>query len=284
MSHRVLVTGGAGFIGRQAVSALSARGFDVVSVGRADGDLLDPVTAQRLVERTRPSHLLHLAWETTPGAYWTHSDNPHWLAASERLLDAFYDQGGLRAVTGGTCAEYDWARASVCVEGTTPTVGPDATPYARCKLALSEIAAARDAAHGRIFLPYGPHEAPVRLVPSVIRALLDGERARCSPGTQVRNFMHVADVGGVLAALVDSEVQGPVNIGSSERHSVAEVVSTIGRLLDRPDLIELGALPARPDEPALLVPDVSRLEEVGWSPGWDLETGLQQTIGWWKAR
>ena len=72
-------------------------------------------------------------------------------------------------------------------------------------------------AWGRIFFQFGPYEHPDRLVPSVIRHLLLNQEALCTHGRQIRSFLHVADVGAAFAHLLDSEVQGPVNIGSDER-------------------------------------------------------------------
>ncbi len=64
-------------------------------------------------------------------------------------------------------------------------------------------------AWGRVFFLYGPGEAPGRLVASVARALLAGERAATGDGTQIRDFLHVDDVAGAFAALLDSDVTGP---------------------------------------------------------------------------
>ena len=86
-----------------------------------------------------------------------------------------------------------------------------------------------------------------------------------------------------LVALLDSNIEGPVNIASGEAVSVAEVVQEIAHQLERPNLVQLGALPSAEDEPPLLVADVARLrDEVGWSPRYDLASGLAETINWWK--
>jgi nucleoside-diphosphate-sugar epimerase len=59
----------------------------------------------------------------------------------------------------------------------------------------------------------------------------------------------------------------------------------VARALGRPELLTLGARPAPPGEPAMLVPDIGRLSgEVGWSPRWALDEGLQDTVRWWRAK
>src|SRR6202790_4494362 len=69
-------------------------------------------------------------------------------------------------------------------------------------------------AWGRIFFLYGPHEEPSRLVAYVVQSLLRAEPALCSDGNQVLDFVHVEDVASAFVALLESKVEGPVNIAS----------------------------------------------------------------------
>ncbi len=296
---RVLVTGAGGFIGRQALAPLAARGFEVVALSRGSapgiagvqwrhGDLLEPSAARRLIGDVRPSHVLHFAWFTEPGQFWSSPENARWVGATEALLLAFEAAGGGRFVAAGTCAEYDWSSGGVCSEASTP-IRPS-TPYGRAKDAarrLADAAAARgaiSAAWGRVFHLYGPHEHPSRFVASVIRALLSGEPARCTAGTQVRDFLHVADVGDAFAALVDGDVSGAVNIASGEPVTNASVARLIAELTGRSDLLHLGAVPMRPGDPDRLVADIARLRDVvKWSGKRTLMEGLTETIAWWRG-
>lgn len=256
-------------------------------------DLLDPAAVDRLLIAVRPTHLLHFAWIATPKLYWMSAENFSWVAASLHLLQAFQKNGGTRVVIAGSCAEYDWARVDVCREYSSPlasSAATVATPYAICKLALQNMLASYSVhvglsiGWGRIFSPFGPYEHPDRLVPSIVQNLLLNQEAQCSHGRQVRNFLHVADVGHAFAALLDSALEGPVNIGSAERISVAALVERIAKRIGRTDLVRLGARSAYTNEPAILVPDVSRLyDEVGWRPGFTLEEALADTISWWQG-
>jgi nucleoside-diphosphate-sugar epimerase len=175
--------------------------------------------------------------------------------------------------------------------GTAAFTTRSATPYAECKIAMQKALARFGKVHGmstawgRIFFQFGPHEHPDRLVAHVIISLLAGRNALCSHGRQIRSFLHVADVGGAFAALLDSDVEGPVNIGSGERISLAELVGQVGSQIGRPDLLRLGARSTSPSEPALLVPEVQRLyTEVGWRPEFTLSAGIADTIAWWRAK
>jgi nucleoside-diphosphate-sugar epimerase len=263
-------------------------------VRRHVADLLNAASIQRLVAAVRPSHLLHFAWVAAPGIFWTSADNERWRHASESLLEAFVAAGGRRAVMAGSCAEYDWSRAGVCDEFTTPLVEPEAagvTPYAAAKRRLQRHVAALDrtgvvsAAWARVFFQFGPHEHPQRLVASVIARLLENRPAECTHGRQIRSFLHVADVGEAFARLLDSGLRGPVNIGSAERVSIADLVRLIGVHAGRPELIRLGARTAPPDEPALLVPAVERLHAaVTWRPRFTLDSAIADTLAWHRRR
>jgi nucleoside-diphosphate-sugar epimerase len=296
---RALVTGATGFVGRHALAALVQRGFEVHAVtcsGRRteahvswhDADLLESGSAEALLRTVQPSHLVHFAWFAKPSEFWSSAENERWLDASTRLVQAFAEAGGLRAIVAGTCAEYEWT-SEIYVEGETPLV--PATLYGRCKDMLRQRAEkiARESdievAWGRIFFLYGPHEYPQRLVPSVVRSLLRGEQAACTEGEQVRDFMHVEDVGDAFGALADSHVRGTVNIAAGSRTRVRDLVELIGHIVGRPDLLRFGAIPAPSNDVPVLVADVTRLrEEVGWAPRLSLEQGLVQTVEWWRRQ
>ena len=278
---RVLVTGATGFIGSHAVRALEERGHEVHA---AQGDLLDPGTAAEVVAAAGATHLLHLAWYAVPGKFWTAPENEAWVEATLRLLRAFYTAGGRRAVGAGTCAEYDWTGPGLLSETATPL--RPATLYGQAKARTFEAGAALgELSWGRVFFLYGPGEHPDRLVSSVARKLLAGEEAPTTEGSQVRDFLHVADVAGAFAALVDSDVTGAVNVGSGQPVTVRAVVDEVARAAGRPDLLRPGALPQRAGEPPNLVADVGRLrDEVRFRPRYDLESGIKSTVNYWKKK
>lgn len=296
---RVLVTGGTGFIGRQSIEPLVRLGYEVHAAVRRppaqgpatgvmwhEADLLDPQVAMSLMKAVRPSHLLHLAWYAEHGKFWAAPVNVEWVEATLRLVRTFAAAGGTRAVLAGTCAEYDVA-TGFCSEAVTP-LRPHSL-YGAGKLAVERVIAAASEglavsyAWGRVFFLYGPHEHPNRLVSSVIRSLLQGEPAMCSHGRQLRDFLHVADVASAFVHLLDSEVEGPVNIGSGVPHFIGTVSEHLGAMTGRSDLLRMGAVGVAPDEPPLILADVRRLtNEVGWRPHWTLDTGLRATLEWWQ--
>jgi nucleoside-diphosphate-sugar epimerase len=299
-SASVLVTGASGFIGYHCLDALAKEGAEVHAVARREMgfdapnvrwhrvDLLEPGAIPRLLTASRPTHLLHFAWHVVPGLWTTAGadQNLRWVACSLELLSRFAECGGKRLVMAGSCTEYDW-NAGRCSEFETATT--PATFYGKCKDGLRRLLVhysdetSLSSAWGRIFFVYGPREHPSRLVSSVARALLRDEPARCTHGSQVRDYLHVQDVADAFIALLGSEVRGPVNIGSGVPVQLKEIAFTIGDILQKRHLVQLGAVPARADEAPVVFADVTRLrDEVGWRPRHDLDSGLRQTVDWWS--
>ncbi len=297
---RVLLTGATGFIGRHCLAPLSALGYEVHAISHFSttpdapavlwhpADLLDPRGIARLLADVRPTHLMHLAWYADPRDYRTSPENLAWCQAGIELVRRFVESGGRRAVFAGTCFEYD-PRYGYCSEGLTPEAS--STLYAACKNSLRQVTAkyAADvglsAAWARVFYLYGPFEPPSRLVPSVILSLLKGARAACTDGRQLRDFLHVEDVASALAIILDSSVEGSVNIGSEEPVSIRAIVEIIARQLDASGRVDFGARQPAPTDAPVVIADVRRLrDEVGWTPRFSLNDGLATTIDWWRAR
>lgn len=297
---RVILTGARGFIGAHCIEPLLKRGYEIHAVTSRtpvshdprviwhQADLLDTPTIAALVTAIAPTHLLHLAWYVEHGKFWTSLENYRWVQASLQLVWDFANAGGRRVVVGGTCYEYDH-RYGYCVEDWTPQVPK--TLYGTSKHSLNMMLKAfaentdLSAAWGHIFFTFGAHERPNRLVASVIRSLLRNEPAPCSHGNQMRDFLYVEDLADALVALLDSDVIGSVNLGSGTPVAIKDLVTTIGQSLNRPDLIQLGALTAAANDPPMIAADVRRLrQEVGWTPAHTLLQGIDKTISWWQGQ
>ncbi len=297
---RVLVTGGSGFVGLPLLEKLVRRGEEVHAISTRPApteipgvrwhllDLADDVAVEGLVSDISPERLLHLAWYVEHGRFWTAPENVLWVERSLHLLRMFVHAGGQRVVMLGTCAEYDWSAASEPLDEATSTVAP-ATLYGVAKDSLHRLATAYagsenvELAWARLFFMYGPREQPGRLVPSVVRSLLRGESVATTSGEQLRDFMHVDDVAGALAALLESSIVGPVDIASGRGTRVRELVAEIAEQIGAPELVRRGELPDRADEPAVLVGGGSRLrDEVGYRMRVGLADGVADTVRWWR--
>ena len=295
---RILVTGGNGIIGRHAVRTLRDGGHDVHVISRKlqdqpnihQADILDINSITELLQELRPDWLLHLAWETENSTYWHSPNNLDYVAATLQMAKSFSELGGKRFVGAGTCAEYSWDEDTISepLDEIRSETAPH-TLYGQAKLATFQLLEKYFAttetsfAWGRLFLLYGPGEQEKRLCPDVICNLLRGHEVKCSSGKQVRDFMHTSDAGRAFAALLNTDVQGPVNIATGSPMPLADFTREIGYIIGSPELIKLGALTDRPDDPTQLVPLTNRLErEVGFKCLQTLRSGLQNTIDWWQ--
>jgi len=286
----VLVTGAGGFIGRQTLQTLIDLGYQVHAVSRHpldvpgiqwhSCDLLDTAATKSLLEKIRPSHLLHNAWYAEHGKFWTSPENALWLEASTYLFKKFISCGGQRILGVGTCAEYDWQR-----EGQTPWQETDPchphTAYGQAKLMLLNRLATLPVSYSwaRIFMLFGPGENPNRLVPYTIRTALAGKDILCSEGSQIRDFIDTRICGRALAQLLESNTIGSVNIGSGEATSIATLVKKICALCDYTGNIKFGAVAMNKSDPSFMAPDLSRLHnEAGFHEQKNTAESLMEMI------
>ena len=300
---KILLTGAAGFIGSHVARKLVAEGCDVYALIRPGSntwrisdivrslsivpcDLLSTQQLDQCLERIRPDLCIHLAWYVEHGRYQSSLENIRFLSASLELATRLTSFGCSRFVGAGTCFEYDTDLGYL--SESSPTV--PRTLYAASKLglylALDQLGkeTGLDVVWLRLFYVYGPREDERRLVPSVICSLLRNREAKVTKGHQMLDFLHVEDVAAGIWAVARSNLSGPVNIGSGRPVAVRDIITKIGVILDRLELIALGALPDGDSGPVFVCANNRRLaENTAWTPHYDLEKGLRQTIKWWRA-
>ena len=294
---KVLLTGATGFIGSHVARQLVHAGDEVHALVREQSnrhriediqpslhlfpvDLLD---SSFLLPPSSFDCCIHLAWYVEPGQYLESSRNQDHFRASLNLARQLQKLGCPRLVASGTCFEYDTSLGTLTESSPTR---PQSL-YAQTKLALfHELqTCGLETAWTRFFYQYGPFEDPRRLMPVIIRALLHGRPAPLTPGEQVRDFLHVEDVAAAVCAVARSRLTGAVNIGSAQPVTVRQIARKIGELMNRPDLIQLGAVPYDTADPMKILADNSRLRQnTAWMPRFDLDSGLRQTIAWWKTQ
>jgi nucleoside-diphosphate-sugar epimerase len=240
-----------------------------------------------------PCHLLHFAWVTDHGQFWTSDLNLDWVRASIYLLQEFIAHGGVRVVMAGTCAEYSWTDGPVCLEDETPLT--PATLYGASKNALRLMMEAYcqkknvSSAWGRIFSVYGPGETSDRLVPMSIQALNDNVAPLIKEGGNVRDYLYSVDLAQAFVALLDSDVTGVVNLASGEPVRLDELVRHLAEGMGKLSILANDAGFAHASKqtgnPSTLVADTKRLRNlVNWQPKYTLSEGLAQTVSEWFQR
>lgn len=299
---KVLITGATGFIGSYVARLLVSQGCEVHVLLRENSnrwriedvlsslhlwqsDLLEFATVNNYLRKINPELCIHLAWYAEPGKYLNSQKNLNSLQASLNLLSQLAEVGCQRFVGVGTCFEYDLDLGYLSESSLTKPI----TLYAATKLALSGILqqfaqiTEMEIAWIRLFYQYGPMEDERRLIPAIISSLLRDEAVKITKGEQVRDFLHIEDVASAILAVANSSLSGVVNVGSGQPVTVSKIALELGNILGKPDLIHLGDLPYRPNDPMFICANSHLLrEKTNWMPKLKLERGLEMTINWWK--
>ena len=315
---RVLVTGGAGYIGSETVRRLAARGHEPVVLDTlerghrasldgaplvvgsiADGDLVETTIREHGVEAVIHFAALKSVEESLsdPAAYFVTN-----VGGSFSLLQAMARSGVRRLVYSSSCAVY--GTPSVLPGSETSELHPE-NPYGETKLlverALTWFAGAGfsaislryfNAAGGAFDGRHGEDwtDAP-NLVPVVIKAALGlgppvrilGSDYPTPDGTAIRDYVHVADLADAhlvaVEALADGLAGATLNLGTGIGSSVREVVDAVGRAAERP--VPTIAAPRRTGDPAAIWADASLAETVlGWRASHGLEAIVETAWRW----
>ncbi len=285
---RVLVTGATGLVGARLVPLLAERGFHVVALARRaradlpgaasflEADLLEPSQRERAVARAEPELCVHLAWITEPGVYLESPENARWAEATIALGAALARAGTKRLVAAGTCAEHAPAEAPLSEASAVGAITAYGREKSRAFDGLLSIARSTplSLAWGRLFHLYGPGEDRRRLVPSILSRLARAEPAPLTHGASFIDLMHADDVARAFAFVLESDLEGAVQIASGTARRVRDVALEIGHATGRPDLVRVGALPSPPIDLGSRIADVARLRSIGFSPSIELRDGL----------
>ena len=317
---KVLVAGGAGYIGSHTGKALAAAGFvpvtyDNLSTGHRDfvrwgplveGDLLDREGLNRAFSEHCPGAVLHFAAcayvgesVENPAKYYRNN-----VIGALHLLDAARVGGNVPIVFSSTCAVYGEPR-TLPIREDAPLA--PVNPYGRTKLAIEHALADYDAAYGlrsirlRYFNACGcdpqgdvgeRHEPETHLVPSAILAALGrrpelavfGDDYPTPDGTAIRDYVHVCDLAdahvAALRHLLEGGESASLNLGTGTGLSVREIVDAVERVTGLAVPCRIAA--RRPGDPALLVADGALAKrQLGFSPKRsDVESMVRSAHAW----
>jgi len=320
---RVLVTGGAGYIGSHAVRALADEGHTVVvlddlSAGHPAAvpegvPLIELSTHDRQGVATalrahRIDAVMHFAaWLVVPDSvrdplgYYENN-----VVGSLSLIGAMLDAGVRRFVFSSTCAVYG-EPATVPIVETIETRPINA--YGETKLAIERALGHVERAHGlqwialRYFNAAGAHSdgtigedhsPEIHIIPRAIQAATGGEPLQLfgedyptPDGTCLRDYIHVCDLADAhvlaLRVLGAGHRSGAYNAGTGQPHSVKQVIETVARVVGAP--VAWTAAGRRPGDPAVLYASSDRLQrELGWQPKYtDLEHIVEHAWRWHRA-
>jgi UDP-arabinose 4-epimerase len=321
---RILVTGGAGYIGSHTCKALSQAGMEPVVfdnlVGGHDwavkwgdlevGDLLDRERIAEVVNRVLPDGVIHFASfayvgesVTDPAKYWRNN-----VTGAINLLDALVGSDAPPVVFSSSCTVYGMTDADFIAESVS--VAP-INPYGNTKRAieimLKDYEVATDLRHVvlRYFNAAGcdadgeigeVHDPETHLIPLAIAAAagdrdalkIFGTDYPTDDGTCVRDYIHVTDLADAhvraLRHLLDGGASDVFNLGAGDGYSVREVVDAVGRVVGTPVPAEEDA--RRPGDPARLVADAAHArEKLGWvTEHSSLDNIVATAWNWYQAQ
>ena len=318
---RVLVTGGAGYIGSVVTEELVKDGHEVVvydnlSKGHrgavvdgadfVEGDLLEADELRQTLKDKRTDAVIHMAASSLVGesvenpAKYYHNN----VVAGLVLLDAMRDCGVSKIVFSSTAATYGEPESQPIYE-TTPT-NPTNT-YGETKLTLEHAMHWYERAYGlryaslRYFNAAGAtekcgedHDPETHIIPITLQAAtgkrshveIYGDDYPTSDGTCIRDYIHVIDLARahILALDVLSERSGIYNLGcGGDGYSVREVIDTARRVTGKDIPVRMG--PRRPGDPAVLIASSDKIKkELGWQPQFqDLGMIIESAWRWMQT-
>ena len=308
---RVLITGGAGFLGSHLCDRFLADGHQVIAMdnlitgttrniehlaGRDDFLFIKHDVTNYIYVEGRLDAVLHFASPASPldylelpiqtlkvGALGTHKALGLALTKKARFLLASTSEVYGDPLQHPQQEDY-W--------GNVNPIGPRGV-YDEAKRFAEALAMAYHRAHevetriARIFNTYGPRMRldDGRVVPNFVGQALRGESLTVyGDGSQTRSFCYVSDlIEGIYRLLLSDEVE-PVNLGNPAEMSILDFAHLVNRLTDNKAGIVYEDYRI-PDDPQVRQPDISKARRVlNWEPGVDLEEGLQKTIEWFRGR
>lgn len=280
---RVFLTGATGFIGRATLPALAVR-HDVRwlsrsarGAGAVSGDFGAPAQWRGQLRAFRPEVCLHLAWEGLPD--YSPRRCQQNVAASLELAREMLMLGCRRIVVAGSCWEYGEVSCSASegIAESTPSSNPGVFAQAKDELrrALEEETrrAGAELVWTRIFFVYGAGQRSSSLIPHCVAQCQRGEEPDIKRPDDIQDFIHVEDVAGALAALIESAVApGIYNVGSGKGTSAAQVAALVAS--------QFGVrLCARSAAGRGFWADIRKLRAAAkWKPGIDIEAGVARTV------
>ena len=307
-AHRVVVTGGAGFLGRVVCDKLRRKGVtdDRLCVPRrSDYDLTQEADVARLYDTFAPDVVIHLAAEV--GGIGANRDHPGRfffanLAMGMHLIEQARQRGITKFVQTGTVCAYPKFADVPFREDTLWDGYPEETnaPYGIAKKSLFVMLDGYKREYGlssAVVVPvnlYGPGDNfdlhTGHVIPALIRkccgAVDRGDEAiTCwGTGSASREFLYVEDAAeGVLAAAEKMDEPTPINLGTGREITIKALVELIARLAGFSGRIEWDD--TRPDGQPRRCLDTQRAADLlGWQARVDLEEGLYRTIEWYKAQ
>jgi GDP-L-fucose synthase len=299
---RIVITGGGGLVGHALNAFLNEQGYtNVVSLRSSDGDLTEWATARDIFARLAPAYVFHLAARVygirgnmeNKGV--SFRDN---VLINTNVIEACRVSGVRKIVAMGSGCVYPYPSPGLPLKEDMVWQGrphESEDSYAHAKRAMLAQLIAYNEQYG---LPYafvisanlyGPHDKfdveHGHVTPSLVRKFVEAKQSggRVSVwgnGSARRDFIYSSDVAGALVAIME-QVEGPVNMGSGNVHSIREIVDALCEISGLHDRVEWDAL--KPNGQDYREYDLTALKNTGFRPRVPLYEGLARTYAWYQT-
>jgi len=306
---RILITGGAGFIGSHLCEFMIKEGYDVVCADNFITGSRENIAylmgnkrfrfiqqdVSRYIEVEGPlDYILHFASPASPVDYLNYpiqtlkvgSLGTHNALGLAKAKDAVLMLATTSEVYGDPLVHPQ----KESYYGNVNCIGPRGV-YDEAKRFAEAITMAYHNVHKieirlpRIFNTYGPRMRikDGRAIPNFISQALSGEPLTVyGDGSQTRSFCYITDMVKGFYALLNSDFNEPVNIGNPQEWTLLDLANEIIRLTGAKSKIEFMPLPK--DDPKVRCPDITKISSLGWSPSVGLGEGLENTIADFRMR
>lgn len=301
-NSRVLVTGGAGFLGRRIVSKLEQRGAQPTVVRSAEHDLTLPEQVRACIASHRPRYIVHAA--AVVGGIEANRRHPARFFYDNavmgiHLIHEAWRAGVEKVVVVGTVCSYPKFTPVPFRHEDFWNGYPEETnaPYGLAKKMLAVQLRAYRAEYGfrgTVVIPtnlYGPGDNfdlhTSHVIPAMVRKCVEARSAGrdvvvlWGTGTPSREFLYVDDAAeGIVLALERWEGDDPLNLGGGREITIKELAELVARATGFAGRFEWDS--SYPDgQPRRAVDDTQAREQLGWKPQVGLEEGIRRTVDWY---
>jgi GDP-L-fucose synthase len=301
-SKRVFVAGHEGLVGKALVPRLAQEGAETVTAARSALDLRDQSAARAFLKETTPDIVVVAA--AVVGGILANSTHPvdflnDNLLIASNLISGAHECGIDRLLYLGSSCIYPREAPQPMHEDLllTGPLEPTNQWYAIAKIAGIMLCRAYRAQYGRSYISamptnlYGPGDnfnlSTSHVIPALMRKIDAASREGRSAmeiwgtGTPWREFMHVDDLADALIFLLKHyDAEQHINVGSGQEVTIAELASLIAEVIGYEGNFAFDS--SKPDGPPRKALDSTRLTALGWTPLFDLRSGLQQTYDWYR--
>jgi len=287
---KILVTGN-GLLASSIISQLVGKGHELlvysrntksyISCQQVQGDIFDFSNFRAILDKWNPQIVISTAWLTTPGVYRDDISNFKYFEFTKKLADHIRNSSVEHLIVLGTCAEYGHQQ-SPSIAGITKLA--PLSLYAEQKVAAFKSASdsLQDTqtrfTWARIFYPYGPNQDQRRLIPHIIKSLLNQTPMALDDITSVYDWISARDVASAISWIIEHDLPLEIDIGTTIGYTNLHLLKIAEDLIGRRNVINSDNQHRTGLSEVFVASKESSLFKSGWKPTDTLVSGLEWVL------